>query len=276
MWSNYALKKTPLDCKDVWGSKVSDTVRRNFYVNGMLRSLKFEEEAVELMKDVKLMCKSGRLHLKKFSTNSKKVLEAMPACDRRKSVVECNLSNQSLPTETALGVFSNIEDVFTFKVNIKQKPKTRRGILSTLSSVYDPLGFLAHFILQGRKIAKGSKQIKHCGLCHFSDASEEGYGQVTCLQKVDENSIIFGNIVMAKSCVTPLKYVSVPRLEVTTATLAVKVAALLKQELHIKVDEEMFLTDSRVVLNYIQNTKRRFKIFAANRIHQIKSNSDAS
>ena len=55
---------------------------------------------------------------------------------------------------------------------------------------------------------------------------------------------------MAKSCVTPLKYVSVPRLEVTTATLAVKVAALLKQELDIKVDQKMFLTDSRVVLNY--------------------------
>ena len=61
---------------------------------------------------------------------------------------------------------------------------------------------------------------------------------------------------MAKSCVTPLKFVSVPRLELTAATLAVKLATCLKQELDIKVDEEMFWTDSRVVLSYIQNTKR--------------------
>ena len=82
--SNYALKKTSLDYKDVWGSKASDTLRQNFYVDDMLKSLKFEEEAVELVKDTKLMCKSSGFHLTKFLGNSKKVLEAIPACDRKK------------------------------------------------------------------------------------------------------------------------------------------------------------------------------------------------
>ena len=108
------------------------------------------------------------------------------------------------------------------------------------------------------------------------NASEEGYGQVTYLRTVDENNRIFCNIVITKSCVTPLKFVSVPRLEVTAATLAVKVATHLKQELDIRVDEEMFWTDSRVVLSYIQNTKRCFKMFVANRINQIKSNFHVS
>ena len=55
--------------------------------------------------------------------------------------------------ETALGVLWNIEeDVFKFKVNMKEKPKTRTDMLSTLSSVYDPLGFVAPFILQGKRI----------------------------------------------------------------------------------------------------------------------------
>ena len=82
------------------------------------------------------MCKSGGFHLTKFLTNSKKVLEAI-ACDRRKSAVECNFNNQSLPTETALGVLWNIEEdvLFTFKVNTREKPKTRRGMLSRLGSV---------------------------------------------------------------------------------------------------------------------------------------------
>ena len=163
------------------------------------------------------MCKSGGCHLAKFLTNSKKVLEAVPACDRRKSVAECNFNNQSLPAETALGVLWNIEeDVLTFKVNMKEKPKARRGMLSTLSSVYDPLGFVAPSILHSKIhrcfIAKGSQQIKHCSLHHFSEASEEGYDQVTYLRTVYENNKIFCNIVMAQSRVTPLKFASVPRL----------------------------------------------------------------
>ena len=59
----------------------------------MLKFVKSEEEAVELVKDVKRMCKSGALYLTKFLTSSKQVLEAVPACDRRKSVVKCNLNN---------------------------------------------------------------------------------------------------------------------------------------------------------------------------------------
>ena len=128
--------------------------------------------------------------------------------------------------------------------------------------------------IQGYLIAKGSKQIKHCSLHQFLNASEEGYGQLTYLGTVNENNRIFCSI--AKLSVTPLKFVSVPRLELTAATLAVTVATHLKLELDIKVDEEMFWTDSSVVLSYIQNTKRCFKMFAANCIHQIKSNSDVS
>ena len=41
---------------------------------------------------------------------------------------------------------------FGNKIYIKQKPLTRRGLQSTLSSVYDPLGLAAPFLLEGRKI----------------------------------------------------------------------------------------------------------------------------
>ena len=144
--SNYALKKKSLDYKVVCGSKTSETLRRNFHVDDMLQSIKVEEEAVELVKDVKLMCKSGGFHLTKFLTNSKEVLEGVPTCDRRRIVVECNFNNQSLPTETILGVLRNIEeDIFTFKVNMKEKPKTRAGMLSTLSFVYHPLTFVSFY-----------------------------------------------------------------------------------------------------------------------------------
>ena len=50
--TNYALKKTSLDYKEDCGSNASDTLCQNFYVDDMLKSSK-EEEAVELVKDVK-------------------------------------------------------------------------------------------------------------------------------------------------------------------------------------------------------------------------------
>ena len=77
---------------------------------------------------------------------------------------------------------------------------------------------------------------------------------------------------MAKSRVAPLKFMSVPRLELTAAALAVKIAVQFREELDMEVHDEVFWTDSRVVLGYIQNTKR-FKTFVANRIHQIKSHT---
>ena len=41
-------------------------------------------------------------------------------------------------------------DQFGFKVFIKDRPCTRRGILSAVSSLYDPLGMAAPFILPAK------------------------------------------------------------------------------------------------------------------------------
>ena len=42
-------------------------------------------------------------------------------------------------------------DIFEFKIS-KDKPATKRGMLSKLSSVYDPLGLELPVILKGRRI----------------------------------------------------------------------------------------------------------------------------
>ena len=64
-----------------------------------------------------------------------------------------DLSLGELPMQTVLGVrWSVSSDNFSFKVSLDEKPATRRGILSTVASVFDPLGFLAPFLLLGKKI----------------------------------------------------------------------------------------------------------------------------
>ena len=55
--------------------------------------------------------------------------------------------------ERALGVQWCVDsDLFRFRITPSNRPCTRRGVLSTVSSIYDPLGFLAPFILEGKKI----------------------------------------------------------------------------------------------------------------------------
>ena len=69
---------------------------------------------------------------------------------------------------------------------------------------------------------------------HFSDASEEGYGQCSYLRLIDEFETIHGSLLIGKSRVSPIKYVSIPRLELTAATLSIKMSKLIKRELDIE------------------------------------------
>ncbi|XP_054868653.1 uncharacterized protein LOC129349462 [Amphiprion ocellaris] len=55
--------------------------------------------------------------------------------------------------ERALGVQWCISsDKFQFRITVKEHPMTKRRILCTVASVYDPLGFVAPFTLRGKQI----------------------------------------------------------------------------------------------------------------------------
>ena len=55
--------------------------------------------------------------------------------------------------QRSLGTYRCIEsDTFGFRIELRDKPATRRGILSTISSVYDPLGAVSPVILVGKQI----------------------------------------------------------------------------------------------------------------------------
>ena len=65
-------------------------------------------------------------------------------------------------------------------------------------------------------------------------------------------------LLIGKARVVPKKFVSIPRLQQTAATLSVKVASLLKKELNFDEVEERFQKDSKVVLGYITNDVQQF------------------
>ena len=59
---------------------------------------------------------------------------------------------RSTKVKSIRSVWNIKTDTFGFKISLKDKPATKRGMLFELSSVYDPLGLASPFILKGRKI----------------------------------------------------------------------------------------------------------------------------
>ena len=107
-------------------------------------------------------------------------------------------------------------------------------------------------------------------LHHFADASDSGYGCVTYVRLIDNTGRIHCAFVFAKCRVVPLKKMTVPRLELAAAGLAVKVDTKLRNELDLRPSDSWFWSDSMCVLCYIKNVKTRFHVFVANRVAAIR------
>lgn len=116
-------------------------------------------------------------------------------------------------------------------------------------------------------------RIASAQLHHFSDASTQGYGQCSYLRLTNDKGYIHCAFVIGKARVALLKPVTVPRLELTAAVVSVKTSAQLQRKLDYEGVEDVFWTDSKVVLGYIANETRRFHIFVGNRVQQIQEHS---
>ena len=91
----------------------------------------------------------------------------------------------------------------------------------------------------------GFGKIKEFWLNHFSNASEEGYGQVSYLRMVNLDEMMHCCFLAGKTRVTPKKFVLMPFLELVAAVLWGKVANLLKKELKIDCFCGTYWSDSK-------------------------------
>ena len=128
-----------------------DTALKSFYVDDLLKSVVSDDLAITLLKELINLLKKCGMHLTNFFSNSKAVLDALPASELSSSAALTVDGSEAL--ERALGVIWNaLEDVFTFVANLPPSPVTKRGILRTTSSLFDPMGFLIPFILAAKLI----------------------------------------------------------------------------------------------------------------------------
>ncbi|XP_056307490.1 uncharacterized protein LOC130219206 [Danio aesculapii] len=319
VWSpsaaNFAMQKVTEDNCERFSDDALETVRRNFYVDDCLKSLSTVNDAIKLASELRELLSCGGFRLTKWLSNSKEVMKTIPAELWANSLHEVNLDQEDLPYERTLGVLWDVErDCFTFEVKTVDKPATKRGILSTTSSIFDPLGFASPFVLKAKAIFQE--------LCRRKvDWDEEIPADVVtqwrrwlndlpllsaltiprCLRSIstsclspiqlhhfsDASELAYGavsyimmdetcRLVMSKARLAPIKPISIPRLELLAAVVATELDQIIKHHLEIPIGETFFWTDSTIVLQYINNKHCRFQTFVANRVAKILERSEPS
>ena len=314
--ANSTLRRVADDNAEDFSPSVIAAIKGNFYVDDALPSENNEQSAIHLARDMVNVLSRGSFNLTKFTSNSREVLKTVPSDKLSKQ--NLNLDLVDLPVERALGILWFVgDDTLGFKIRHLDRPETKRGILSTVCSLFDPLGFAAPVALAARGLVQdlwkanvgwdeplgeeflsrwrswktelpslsqlriprsyflreGDPQDCKLQLHVFSDASEVGYGASSYLRAEYPDGQVHCTFIMGKARNAPVKFVSIPRLELQAAVLATRMCKMLRDELELNIDRTLLWTDSEIVLHYLKNEKRRLQTFVANRVEEIKEHS---
>ncbi|XP_055528075.1 uncharacterized protein LOC129720610 [Wyeomyia smithii] len=302
-----------------------DAIQKAHYVDDMLTSVENEDDAIELAKQVKRIHSRGGFEIRNWASNSRKVLSAMG----EEQVPEKSMDIASeMAYEKVLGMWwSTSTDNFTYKmftrrnedVLLKGKRPTKRELLRTIMSIYDPLGMIAHYLMFLKVLLQDvwrsgvswdeciadrewkkwktwlgflpkleTLQIPRCyrlsismgpstriQLHTFVDASEEGYAAV-CYFRFEEHNQIECALIGAKSRVAPLKFVSIPRLELQAAVVGARLAHSIQLGHTYKISKRYFWTDARDILCWLNSDHRRYSPYVAFRVSELLETTELS
>lgn len=107
----------------------------------------------------------------------------------------------------------------------------------------------------------------------FCDASMKGYGTVSYFRDPKSLNTAF---ILSKSRVSPLKKLSLPRLELMAALIASRMASYLTKLFGIIQQNTYCFSDSQIVLHWIKGSANKWKPFVANRVQEIQNLIDPS
>lgn len=187
---------------------------------------------------------------------------------------------------------------------------TKRKILSCVAPLYDPIGYLGPTLIIARNILQNLwrrqvgwdkpvpadisdqwhmfslqlpaiERIRIPRWMHtdnrynvqihgFSDASELAFGAVIYLRHQHGHERWTTQQIASKSRVTPVKSVSIPRLELCAAKLLGQLVRRVKAALRLEMVETILWTDSTIVLHWIKKTSSELKSFVGNRVGSIQ------
>ena len=107
--AHFGLRRAPDDGEEEFGADAATFIRKNFYVDDVLKSVPTVSEAIHLVKASQGICERACLRLHKIDWNNKEILKAIPADDHAKGIKELNLALDPLHIDRALGVMWCVE-----------------------------------------------------------------------------------------------------------------------------------------------------------------------
>ncbi|XP_063390124.1 uncharacterized protein LOC134675744 [Cydia fagiglandana] len=238
----------------------AEVVRQGIYMDDILWSCATFSQACALQDELINMLQCGGLVLKKWSSNSEQLFERVPA-EHRETTVTFQKDRDDVSIKLLGLKWSPMFDAFSFSLNKQDTVNTKRSVLKTLASIYDPVGyiapctFVAKCILQDLwKVGLGwddplpqdvceqwltfidelprlselqiqrhilLPNVTECELVGFSDASSRGYA--ACIYVISRHqSNVKCRLLMARSKVAPVKVHTIPKMELMAAALLAK------------------------------------------------------
>lgn len=129
------LRRRAEDKRERTTPQALETVLNSFHVYDCLSSVASDNHAVALAKDLRVFCLSGGFRLTKWTRNSRVLLLLILEEEKATEVKHLDFNNSQLPVERSLGIqWGKDSDTFKFMIEVKEKPSTRRGLLSIVSS----------------------------------------------------------------------------------------------------------------------------------------------
>ena len=125
---------------------MSETIRKNIYVDNVITGTQSCQEAVHLYNVSKQLFKGAAMNLRDWMTNSQEILNEIPTHDR------ANIENMKV-----LGLTWFVkEDCLAINSQIKDEHiVSKRTVLRQIASVYDPLGLYSPVTLRGKLFLQG-------------------------------------------------------------------------------------------------------------------------
>ena len=128
----------------------AETVLKSTYMDDSMDSVPDKGTGIQLHRQLLQLWTLAAMHRRKWLSNVPEVLECIPQAD---CVTEVYLDRGELPVVMTLGVlWSPSEDKFKYQVHQPSgdHSSTKRAFLKRITTWFDPLGFLAPYIIRAR------------------------------------------------------------------------------------------------------------------------------
>ena len=123
-------------------------IKEETYVDDVMTCLETEEEAKNAREELTKMLREGGFTIRRWCSNRSASLDGVSEEDK----VAINPESSGLPTTKIMGIQWNAQaDEFVYDISSpKRIVYTKRGVLSKVCTIFDPIGFLAPFTIRAK------------------------------------------------------------------------------------------------------------------------------